>query len=94
MQAITTRYFGPTNTKGSRVKATAAAGSITVGWDDRLNHDRNHCLAAKKLALKFGWGYGTWHQGGLPNGDRVFVCPDRHAIDDCDQFTIVSEDAA
>src|SRR4051812_45021830 len=36
MQAIQTRYLGPSNVRGSRVKAFAAAGSITLSWDHRL----------------------------------------------------------
>jgi len=78
MQAITTKYIGPSNIKGSRVKAQCQAGSVTLGWDDSLNSDQNHTLAAQTLARKLGWTYGTWHGGGLPNGDGcVFVCADR-----------------
>lgn len=79
MQAIVTRYFGPSNVKGSRIKAIASAGSVTLHYDDSLNLDQNHCRAAEALANKFGWSsYGTWHGGGLPNsGDQVWVCPDR-----------------
>ena len=40
MQAIETRYLGPTNTRGSRIKATAAAGSITIHYDDALLTNR------------------------------------------------------
>lgn len=72
-QAITTKYLGPTDTKGSRVKATAAAGSITVHWDYELNESRNHLAAARALADKFGWS-GEWVAGGLPNGaGNVYV---------------------
>ena len=67
MQAITTKYFGPGPVKGSRVKATAQAGSITLDWDDALNYDRNHAAAAKALATKLGWT-GPWVGGGLPGG--------------------------
>lgn len=88
MQAITTKYFGPTNVRGSRIKATAEAGSIIVQYDDRLNSSQNHCAAAKAFANKMGWNYGTWYMGGLHNGDRVFVCPDRNSMDDRDQFTL------
>ena len=33
-QAIVTKYLGPTKSRGSRVKATASAGSITLAWND------------------------------------------------------------
>jgi len=72
-QAITTKYLGPTNSRGSRVKATAAAGSITDSWNHAQNVDENHARVAQLLAAKFGWS-GVWVAGGLPN-DRgnVFV---------------------
>jgi hypothetical protein len=54
-QAIQTKYIGPTNTRGSRVKATAEAGSVTLSWDDALNATDNHRAAAEALANKRGW---------------------------------------
>ena len=73
MQAIVTKYIGPSNVKGSRVKATAQAGSVTLHWDDSLNSDANHTAAAKALATKFGW-HGAWIGGGSPEGNgSVFV---------------------
>lgn len=74
VQAIITKYVGPTNTRGSRVKATASAGSITLAWDCSLNAERNHARAAEALANKFKWS-GNWHQGGVPNDSGyAFVC--------------------
>ena len=73
-QAITTKYIGPTNHRGSRVKATAEAGSVSLSWDSALNSDKNHIAAALALVSKFGWK-GEWRGGGLPgNGGYVFVC--------------------
>jgi len=73
-QAITTKYLGPTNVKGSRIKATAAAGSLTIHIDHALNIEANHTKAAELLAHKYGWG-GQWFMGGLPNDDGYcFVC--------------------
>ncbi len=69
-QAIVTRYHGPTNVKGSRIKATAAAGSVILDWDDALNADDNHMVAAENFAAKYDWK-GCWHTGGLPDGSRV-----------------------
>jgi hypothetical protein len=66
-QAIVTRYHGPTNTRGSRVTATAQAGRATVGWDHALNSDQNHAAAARALASKWGWS-GELHGGALPDG--------------------------
>ena len=72
-QAIVTKYLGPTNTRGSRVKATASAGSVTIEWDDAINTEANHNRAAMLLAYKYKWA-GDYIGGGLPNGDCVFVC--------------------
>jgi hypothetical protein len=73
MQAIQTRYIGPRNVRGSRVKAIAEAGSITLSWNPRLNSEGNHKAAAEALANKFGW-HGKWFGGGLPGSGMVFVC--------------------
>ena len=72
-KAITTKYLGPTNVRGSRVKATAEAGSITLHWDHALNCDDNHMIAAKALAAKYGWR-GQWYGGTTYSGETVFVC--------------------
>ena len=73
-QAIVTRYMGPTNFRGSRVKATCAAGSLTLSWDDSLDTAANHAAACKALADRLGWG-GKWRGGGMPDGrGDVFVC--------------------
>lgn len=55
MQAITTKFVKPTDTKGSRIKATAEAGSVTIGWDHALDSEGNHIAAAKALCVKLGW---------------------------------------
>lgn len=71
MQAITTKFIGPTNFRGSRIKAKCQAASITVSWDDALGTDDNHDKAAQALASKLGWtgyAYGTLVGGGLPDG--------------------------
>ncbi len=72
-QAIVTKYLGPTNFRGSRVKASAQAGSVTVSWDDALDSDANHTRAAEALANKFGWP-GAFCAGGSPDGKgNVYV---------------------
>ena len=71
-QAITTKYLGPTNSRGSRVKATCQAGSVTVSWDHALSSEQNHTAAAEALASKLGWigDDSDWRLvgGGLPSG--------------------------
>lgn len=71
MQAIITKYLGPTNHRSSRVKATCDAKSMTVSWDHSLNSDENHDVAARMLAERLGWTgdhYGRLVGGGLPRG--------------------------
>lgn len=72
-QAIKTKYIGPSNTRGSRVKATAAAGSRTMAWDHRLNDCDNHTAAAKEYAQRMEWT-GEWFGGMTEDGSYVFVC--------------------
>jgi hypothetical protein len=80
-QAITTKYIGPRNVRGSRVKATSSSGlSVTIGWDDELDTDANHIAAARALATKLNWS-GQWVAGATAAG-CVFVNVDR------DTFTI------
>jgi hypothetical protein len=76
MQAIQTRYLGPTNTRGSRIKAWCAAGSITIPYPHELNGQAVHREAANALALKLGWitlSSIPMLGGQLPNGDHAFV---------------------
>jgi hypothetical protein len=76
MQAITTKYLVATNTRGSRIKATCAAGSITIGYPHELSGMAVHAKAAKALVEKLGWGhahYGDLMGGQLASGEYVFV---------------------
>jgi hypothetical protein len=87
-QAIVTKFYGPTNSKGSRIKASAAAGTVWTSYDHSLNVDDNHKAAAEKLARKFAWD-GRWVQGGMPSSDGNVYVVDRG--DDRDNFVIVGE---
>ncbi|RPJ32014.1 MAG: hypothetical protein EHM17_07525 [Verrucomicrobiaceae bacterium] len=74
MQAIQTKYFGPTNTKGSRIKATCAAGSLTIDYPHELSGQACHRKAAEALAAKLGWSDHDALLGGqLPDHSYVFV---------------------
>jgi hypothetical protein len=70
-QAIETKYLGATNAKGGRIKATAWAGSVTVGYDCALDAQGNHKAAADALIAKMGWK-GTFAQGGNVKGDGYY----------------------
>lgn len=74
MQAIETKYLGPTNFRGARIKASAEVGSITISWDHALNVEENHDVAARALITKWGW-HGSWVRGAAPsNKGNVYVC--------------------
>lgn len=73
MQAIQTKYFGPSNVKGSRVKATCAAKSIFLDWDDALDSLENHRVAARVLGLRLGWEWKRFGSGSLKDGSYVHV---------------------
>lgn len=72
MQAIETKFLGPTNTRGARVKAACEAGSVTMSWDYGLNTEGNHDAALEALVTKLGW-FGVWARGWLPNVGNVYV---------------------
>lgn len=56
MKAIITKYLGPSNTRGSRIKATEPDGkSITISWNHALSAEANHSDAARMLMDKLGW---------------------------------------
>lgn len=66
MQAIETRYLGPTNFRGSRIKAICDAKTITVDYDHAApNLESAHDVAARALILQLGWndGRGRWIRG-------------------------------
>lgn len=82
MQAIVTKFLPRTNTRGSRIKAWCARGSIIVSYNHGLSGDDAHRAAALALCRKFAAEdlkqYGTpiegnpWMRpmvnGGLPKG--------------------------
>lgn len=89
-QGITTKYLGPTNFRGSRIKATARKANPSAGWremsltipyDYSGNSDSRHTKAAKALATKLGWS-GLWVGGGKPEEDgNQYVCLGYHVSD-------------
>ena len=82
MKAVQTKYLGPTNTKGSRIKAWADGwGSKIISYPHEYNSDRAHYEAA--LALLAQVNLHNAHpidpptiSGGLPNGDMCFCFKD------------------
>lgn len=75
MQAIVTKYIGPTDTKGARIKATCDAGSITVPYPYELSGADVHANAAMALVRKLGWDAypQSWICGSVGNGNIAYV---------------------
>lgn len=69
-QAIQTHYLAPTNFRGSRIVAKAAAGKVTIDFPYACEEPMRE--AAKALCAKLEWPTNMV-EGELPNGDRVFV---------------------
>ena len=56
MKAIITKYCGPSNCKGSRIKAKAeGVPAIFISYPYALSGEDVHRKAAEELANKYGW---------------------------------------
>lgn len=91
-QAIQTRFLGPTNSRGARVKAWCNAGALTLPWKYHLNDREQHQRVAAALALRLDWP-GEWTGGGLPGGGYAFCHRDggpreslRYDLERCHYF--------
>lgn len=72
MKAIQVRYLGPTDCRGSRIKAWAeGVGSVTIPYPHELSGEAVYRLAAETLCKRQGWPHAIVG-GGLPNGDYAF----------------------
>lgn len=75
MQAIQTKYHGPTNHSGARISARCDAARIVVPYDHALDVPGNHRAAALQLGLKLDWVRSSRElaSGCLPDGSYVHV---------------------
>ena len=75
MKAISTKYLGPSNVRGSRIKAYDEDGNqATINYPHELSGEAVHRQAAEALRDKMGWT-GTLIGGGTKEG-YVFVFAD------------------
>lgn len=72
MVIIKTKYIGPTNTRGSRIKASANGFSVTISYpyESDAGREKSHFEAVKALVAKHNleWdisnmGYGSDNEG-------------------------------
>ncbi len=68
MRCIVTKYLGPTNHRGSRVKATCGEKSVTIPWDDAKGSVENHDLTARVLASKLSSRAASLVSAESPDG--------------------------
>lgn len=74
MKAITTKYHGPTERRGSRISASDSDGNkVTLPYDHSLNSDDNHRKAADALMAKMDWAKNTVLHGGYVKHGMVWV---------------------
>ena len=73
MLAITSKYHGPTDTRGSKVRATGFRGSVTVPYDSALDSEANHRAAVVALCAKLGWDADRFFGGGMTDGRWAWV---------------------
>jgi hypothetical protein len=71
--AITSKYHGPTNTRGSCVRATANHNMVTVPWDSALDSEENHRNACERLCGKLGWDADRFFGGVMDDGRWAWV---------------------
>lgn len=73
MQAITTKFIGPTNFRGSRISAKFGSSRMIVAYDNSMSPHKNHEQAALAILKKQGLDdkYNLV-RGSLDNG-YVFV---------------------
>ena len=67
MVAITTKFHGATNTKGSRVSASANGHRVYVSYPHELSGAEVHFQAVKKPCDKLDW-HGDLISGGTETG--------------------------
>ena len=74
--AIFTKYLGPTNTRGGRIKAWAKSGgklSVTINYPHELSQSDAHAAAARALCERMNWRPVALHRGYAHGDGYVFV---------------------
>lgn len=74
MATVQTKWFGPTNRRGSRIKATSQhrAGAMWRSCAGSLSIEQNHEEAAKAMLARNEWA-GDWVGGTNEDGTMTWV---------------------
>ena len=95
MQAIKTKYIGPSATKGSRIQASCEARTIYVPYSHDLNSDGNHRAACEVLLRAMGWTRdNSQHYSDMVGGWHDNACYWVFANSDGDTRTTINSTAA
>lgn len=70
---IRTKFIGPTNYRGARIKATCQCGSVTIPYPYHESVPNSHWLAAQELIKKFGLKWGEKFTVGSDNDGYYFI---------------------
>ena len=74
MKAITTKYHGPTSTRGSKVSASDKDGNrVSIPYDHALNSEEAHRKAAVAFCAKMKWSGADTMVGGSIKDGYAFV---------------------
>ena len=74
MKAITTKYHGPTTTRGSRISASDSDGNrVYIPYDYKLTDEEAHRKAAVAFCAKMKWSGADTMIGGSNRDGYVFV---------------------
>lgn len=79
MIAIHTKYIGPTNSRGSRIKAYTVSGfSATIPYPYELSYEKCHFEAVKALVAKHNldWDLSNMRYGDSADGKGYSFCFD------------------
>lgn len=83
MIAIHTKYIGPTDTRGSRIKAYTSAGfTATIPYPHELSYELCHFEAVKALVKKhnLGWNLEKMRFGDSADGKGYVFCFDSSEV--------------
>ena len=78
-RAITIKYLGPTNHRGTRVSASAGgtAGNVTLPFRYDLSMAENVVTVVDELLRRYEWDDNLYVLGALADGTYVAVLSDK-----------------
>jgi hypothetical protein len=93
MRIIKTHYLGPTDTRGSRIKADDGEGnSILQPWGHQYDSGANHHAAAQALIAKMRWPVEIQAYGTYKNDFYFVLKPKRATVTDDERDALLTED--